>query len=83
MTKAILQAKSQVFFDQLDLTVIGPIVAMVCIKWNITDAIGRYLSTDFLISDSKVLFLKVNETCMYDSSMCKLTITFEFWSRVI
>ena len=83
MSKAVAQAKSQVYLDQLDLDVTGPIVAMVCKKWDINDAIGRYLSTNFLIYDSKVLFLKVNETCMYDSSMCKLTITFEFLSRVI
>ena len=77
-----MQAESQVFLDQLDLNVTCPIVAMVSRKWDINDAIGPYLSTDFLISDSKVLFLKVNETCMYDSFIYKLTITFELWSRV-
>ncbi|PWA89513.1 hypothetical protein CTI12_AA098300 [Artemisia annua] len=53
MSKAIVQAESQVFIDQLDLNVTVPIVAMVCKKWDINDAIGRYLSIDFLKYDSK------------------------------
>lgn len=70
------------FWDQLDLNVTWPVVAMVCRKWDINAVTGRYLSTDFLISDARVScrlpFLKVKERglrrIMYDSSMGMLTI---------
>ncbi|KAL6522290.1 hypothetical protein OROHE_016843 [Orobanche hederae] len=53
MSKATTQSKAQVFLDELDLNVMGPIVAMICRKWNVNAVTGRYLSTDFLISDGK------------------------------
>lgn len=49
-----MQAESQVFLDHLDLNVTGPIVVMVCRKWDVNAVSGRYLSTDFLISDARV-----------------------------
>ncbi|KAL6511289.1 hypothetical protein OROHE_020513 [Orobanche hederae] len=53
MEKAFVEAGPPVFLDQLALTVTGPIIAMVCRKWDINAITGRYLSTDFLISDGK------------------------------
>ncbi|KAL6549480.1 hypothetical protein OROHE_008597 [Orobanche hederae] len=53
MEKAFVEAGPPVFLDQLDLTVTGPIIAMVCRKWDINTITGRYLSTDFLISDGR------------------------------
>ncbi|KAL6518746.1 hypothetical protein OROHE_017499 [Orobanche hederae] len=53
MENAFVEAGPPVFLDQLALTVTGPIIAMVCRKWDINAITGRYLSTDFLISDGK------------------------------
>ncbi|KAL6542499.1 hypothetical protein OROMI_024101 [Orobanche minor] len=53
MSKAATQSKVQVFLDELDLNVTGPIIAMICRKWDANAVTGRYLSTDFLIYDGK------------------------------
>lgn len=53
MSKAVVQVESQVFLDHLDLNVTG-IVVMVCRKWDVNAVSGHYLSTDFLISDTRV-----------------------------
>ncbi|KAL6585559.1 hypothetical protein OROMI_002203 [Orobanche minor] len=53
MEKAVVEAGPPVFLDQLALNITGPIIAMVCRKWDITAITGRYLSTDFLIADSR------------------------------
>ncbi|KAL6544625.1 hypothetical protein OROMI_023487 [Orobanche minor] len=53
MSKTATDSKTQVFLDELDLNVTGPIVAMICRKWDVNAVTGRYLSTDFLISDGK------------------------------
>ncbi|KAL6552733.1 hypothetical protein OROHE_008097 [Orobanche hederae] len=53
MEKAVVEAGPQVFLDQLALDVTGPIIAMVCRKWDTNVITGRYLSTDFLISDGR------------------------------
>ncbi|KAL6535830.1 hypothetical protein OROHE_012674 [Orobanche hederae] len=51
MSKAATQSKAQIFLDELDLNVMGLIVAMICRKWDVNAVTGRYLCTDFLISD--------------------------------
>ena len=32
----------------------GPITVMVCRKWDVTSVNGRYMSTDYVVSDIKV-----------------------------
>ncbi|MFS7981212.1 hypothetical protein Hanom_Chr10g00948321 [Helianthus anomalus] len=32
----------------------GPITDMVCRKWDVTSVNGRYMSTDYVVSDKKV-----------------------------
>ncbi|GJV57204.1 reverse transcriptase domain-containing protein [Tanacetum coccineum] len=39
--------------DQLELGVTGTIVVMICRMWDVNSAIGRYLSTDFIVFDEK------------------------------
>ncbi|KAL6529080.1 hypothetical protein OROHE_014824 [Orobanche hederae] len=53
MSKAATESKAQVFLDELDLNVTGPIIAMICRKWDVNAVTGGYLSTDFVISDGK------------------------------
>nr|GEU77957.1 hypothetical protein CTI12_AA123990 [Tanacetum cinerariifolium] len=43
----------QLFLDQLELGVTGTIVLMFCRMWDVYAATGRYLSTDFVVCDSK------------------------------
>ncbi|KAL6527601.1 hypothetical protein OROMI_029412 [Orobanche minor] len=47
------QSKNPIFLDELNVNVSGPIVAMICRKWDVNAVTGRYLSTDFLISDGR------------------------------
>ncbi|KAL6529133.1 hypothetical protein OROHE_014877 [Orobanche hederae] len=47
MSKAATQSKAQVFLDELDLNISGPIVAMICRKWDVNAVTGHYLNTDF------------------------------------
>ncbi|KAL6505937.1 hypothetical protein OROHE_023316 [Orobanche hederae] len=53
MSKAATQSKARIFLNELDLNVTGPIAAMICRKWDVNAVTGRYLSTDFPISDGK------------------------------
>ncbi|GKA44298.1 protein NETWORKED 1A [Tanacetum coccineum] len=39
--------------DQLELGVTATIVVMICRMWGVNSATGRYLSTDFIVSDEK------------------------------
>ncbi|GJS48411.1 ATP-dependent DNA helicase PIF1-like protein, partial [Tanacetum coccineum] len=41
--------------DQLELGVTGTIMVMICRMWDVNSATGRYLSTDFIVSDKKIL----------------------------
>ena len=46
---------SQMFLDELQLDSSGTIVVMLCRIWDINaSSNGRYLGTEFLISDAKV-----------------------------
>ncbi|GKC03624.1 zf-CCHC domain-containing protein [Tanacetum coccineum] len=47
------QTNSQLFLDQLDVDVSGTIVVMISRMWDVNAITGRYLSTDFVVSDSK------------------------------
>ncbi|GJW88154.1 putative gypsy type transposase [Tanacetum coccineum] len=47
------QSSSLLFLDQLDVDVSGIIVVMIGRMWDVSAITGRYLSTDFVVSDSK------------------------------
>ena len=47
-------SKSEMYLDELEVGVTGTIIVMVCRVWDVNAATGRYLSTDFVISDAKV-----------------------------
>lgn len=32
----------------------GPVIVMVCRKWDVTSVNGRYMSTDYIVSDKRV-----------------------------
>ncbi|GJV08398.1 DNA helicase PIF1, ATP-dependent [Tanacetum coccineum] len=46
-------AEPQLFLENLELGVTGTIVLMLCRMWDVYAATGRYLSTDFVVCDSK------------------------------
>ncbi|GKC73472.1 ATP-dependent DNA helicase PIF1-like protein [Tanacetum coccineum] len=46
-------AEPQLFSKKLELGVTGTIVLMFCRMWDVYAATGRYLSTDFVVCDSK------------------------------
>lgn len=41
------------FLEQLDAGVSGAIVVMICRMWDVNAVSGRYLSTDFVVSDAR------------------------------
>ncbi|GKA07139.1 DNA helicase PIF1, ATP-dependent [Tanacetum coccineum] len=45
--------KAPWFLDQLEVDVTGTIVVMIGRIWDVNAIIGRYMSTDFVVSDSK------------------------------
>ncbi|GJU90261.1 putative reverse transcriptase domain-containing protein [Tanacetum coccineum] len=47
------QSKPLLFLDQLEVDVTGTIVVMIGRVWDVTAVTGCYLSTDFVVSDSK------------------------------
>ncbi|GKE37158.1 hypothetical protein Tco_1460563 [Tanacetum coccineum] len=49
------QPSSLLFLDQLDVDVSGTIVVMIGRMWDVNAITGRYLSTDFVVSNSKSL----------------------------
>ncbi|GKE43211.1 ABC transporter B family member 25 [Tanacetum coccineum] len=44
---------SHLFLDQLEVDLTGTIVVMIGRVWDVNAVTGRYLSTDFVVSDSK------------------------------
>ena len=54
MAAEIVSPKDVMFLDELKLDETGTIFVMLCRVWDINAPSGRYLSTDFLVSDSKV-----------------------------
>ncbi|GJZ21427.1 reverse transcriptase domain-containing protein [Tanacetum coccineum] len=48
-----LKANSEVFLDQLRLDLTGTIIVMLGRMWDVSAVTGRYLSTDFVVSDAK------------------------------
>ncbi|GKD71193.1 hypothetical protein Tco_1325283 [Tanacetum coccineum] len=54
MTPECASAETHFFLDNLELGVTGTIVLMFCRMWDVYVATGRYLSTDFVVCDSKL-----------------------------
>jgi hypothetical protein len=54
MGKDVSTSNRLLFLDDLDVGVTGIILVMVCRMWDVNATTGRYLSTDFVVSDSKV-----------------------------
>ncbi|GKE19964.1 hypothetical protein Tco_1431476, partial [Tanacetum coccineum] len=48
-----IQKNSELFLDELNVGVTGTIVLMFCRIWDVNAVTGRYLSTDFVVSDGK------------------------------
>ncbi|GKD58080.1 hypothetical protein Tco_1295589 [Tanacetum coccineum] len=53
MMSGSTQPKVLLLLDQLDVDVTGTIVVMVRRVWDVNAVTGCYLSTDFVVSDSK------------------------------
>ncbi|GKA25889.1 ATP-dependent DNA helicase PIF1-like protein [Tanacetum coccineum] len=53
MAPECASAETHFFLDNLELGVTGTIVLMFCRMWDVYAAMGRYLSTDFVVCDSK------------------------------
>ncbi|GKC06514.1 DNA helicase PIF1, ATP-dependent [Tanacetum coccineum] len=51
--KTVPSQQTPLFLDQLKVYVIGTIVVMIGRIWDVNAITGRYLSTDFVVSDSK------------------------------
>ncbi|GKF00602.1 reverse transcriptase domain-containing protein, partial [Tanacetum coccineum] len=47
------KSNSELFFDQLGLDLTGTIIVMLGRMWDVSSVTGRYLSTDFVMSDAK------------------------------
>nr|GFA95043.1 hypothetical protein [Tanacetum cinerariifolium] len=47
------QSNPPLFLDELKVDGTGSIIMMVGRVWNVNATTGRYLSTDFVVSDSK------------------------------
>ncbi|GKC63147.1 hypothetical protein Tco_1095745, partial [Tanacetum coccineum] len=47
------ESNSELFLDQLGLDLTGTIIVMLGRMWDVSAVTGRYLSTDFIVSDAK------------------------------
>ncbi|MFS8009861.1 hypothetical protein Hanom_Chr14g01290351 [Helianthus anomalus] len=47
---------SHMFLSELREGSTGPIMIMVCRKWDVTSVNGRYMSTDYIVTDIKFSF---------------------------
>ncbi|KAL8138393.1 hypothetical protein V2J09_004394 [Rumex salicifolius] len=57
----------------------GPIVvikAMVCRRWDSTNAFGKYLSTEYLLSDAEEDLVELQ-----DQKLASSLLVFEFWEK--
>ncbi|GJZ32046.1 hypothetical protein Tco_0577482 [Tanacetum coccineum] len=44
----------ELMLNQLELGATGTIVVMICRMWDVNSSTGRYMSTDFIVSDKEV-----------------------------
>ncbi|GJW04431.1 hypothetical protein Tco_1563287 [Tanacetum coccineum] len=54
MSKSASCNQTELLLNQLELGAMGIIVMMICRMWDVNAATGRYLSTDFIVSDIEV-----------------------------
>nr|GEY10893.1 hypothetical protein [Tanacetum cinerariifolium] len=52
MSSQSTKSQPELFLNELELGVTGLIVVMICRMWDVNTSTGRYLSTDFIVSDS-------------------------------
>ncbi|GJV85979.1 reverse transcriptase domain-containing protein [Tanacetum coccineum] len=53
MSMSATRNQTELLLNQLDVGVTGIIVVMICRMWDVHAATSRYLSTDFIVSDTK------------------------------
>ncbi|GKE47624.1 hypothetical protein Tco_1478882, partial [Tanacetum coccineum] len=51
MSATVADTKAYLFLDKLQVDVTRTVVVMICRKWDVNAVTGRYLSTDFVVSD--------------------------------
>ena len=56
MSIQFAEHNDNLFLEQLDTGVSSTIVVMICRMWDVNTTTGRYLSTDFVVSDAKVSY---------------------------
>ncbi|GJW08684.1 RNA-directed DNA polymerase, eukaryota [Tanacetum coccineum] len=49
----VTQPRTELYLDELTDGASGTIIVMICRSWDVLTIIGRYLSTDFFMSDAK------------------------------
>nr|GEW67408.1 hypothetical protein [Tanacetum cinerariifolium] len=50
---SVSRNKPELMLNQLELGATGTIVVMICGTWDVNSSTGRYLSTDFIVSDKE------------------------------
>ncbi|GJZ30912.1 hypothetical protein Tco_0575959 [Tanacetum coccineum] len=55
MPNETVQKNLKVFLDELNVGVTGTIVLMFCRNWDVNAVTDRYLSTNFVATDAKVI----------------------------
>ncbi|GJV06195.1 replication protein A 70 kDa DNA-binding subunit C-like protein [Tanacetum coccineum] len=67
MPAKVPDTKAYLYFDQLQVDVTGTIVVMIGRMWDVSAVTGRYLSTDFIVSDAKEEYrILKNDTFMLE-----------------
>nr|GFB91349.1 hypothetical protein [Tanacetum cinerariifolium] len=49
----VSRCEPELMLNQLELGVTGTIVVMICKMWDVNSSTGRYLGTDFIVSDKE------------------------------
>nr|GEU30341.1 helicase-like protein [Tanacetum cinerariifolium] len=57
MSKSLSVSRNEpeLMLNQMELGATGTIVVMICRMWDVNSSTGRYLSTDFIVSDKEAL----------------------------
>ncbi|GJW31966.1 hypothetical protein Tco_0051998 [Tanacetum coccineum] len=62
MSKSLSVSRNEpeLMLNQLELGATGTIVVMICRMWDVNSSTGRYLSTDFIVSDKEAIYSVTN-----------------------
>ncbi|GJR09517.1 nucleic acid-binding, OB-fold protein [Tanacetum coccineum] len=55
MSATVADIKANLFLDQLQVDVTGTVVVMIYRMWDVNEVTNHYLSTDFVVSDAKLV----------------------------